>query len=107
MSKPIINGLATYGIIRLYNAGKPLLAFFFTLLFTIGPVGMLFWAVVMYSFVMHTALKFVLLAVAFYVGFMAVGMTVGNATQNNAKGWMASIMYTIVVVGITLHHYSI
>ena len=35
-NKPIINGLATYGIIRLYNSGMPIIAFLLTLLFTIG-----------------------------------------------------------------------
>ena len=45
MSHPIINGLATYGVIRLYNKNHPILAFLVTLLFTIGPVGLLFWLV--------------------------------------------------------------
>ena len=45
-NKPIINGLATYGIIRLYNSGMPVIAFLLTLLFTIGPIGMLFWLIV-------------------------------------------------------------
>lgn len=104
---PIINGLATYGIIRLYNTGKPILAFFFTLLFTIGPVGLLFWCVVLYSFVMHTVLKWLLLsAAAFYVGFMVVGMTVGATTQNNAKGWVAAWIYAAIVVGILMMKYS-
>ena len=38
MSHPIINGLATYGIIRTYLLGKPLVAFLLTIIFIVGPL---------------------------------------------------------------------
>ena len=40
--RPAVNGVATYGTIRLFNTGHPILATLFMLLFSLGPIGMLF-----------------------------------------------------------------
>lgn len=90
MNKPIINGLATYGIIRLYNAGKPILAFLLTLLFAGGPYCLLLWL----AFAV-TLLKPILLLVLGVGGFFATGMYVGNKLQDNLQGWMAAIVYLL------------
>lgn len=95
MNKPIINGLATYGIIRLYNTGKPLLAFFFTLLFTIGPVGLLFWSLVLFK--LFTPL-FVI--AGFFIGFFVVGGAVGATTENSFLGWVAAFIYAFIMLCI-------
>ncbi len=101
MSTPIINGLATYGIIRLYNTGKPILAFLFTLLFTIGPVGLLFWSLVLFK--LFTP---VFVIAGFFIGFFIVGGAVGATTENSFLGWVAAWIYAILVVGIVVAKYS-
>lgn len=85
-NKPIINGLATYGIIRLYNIGMPILAFFFTLLFTIGPIGLLFWIIVGWSI-----MKVILVPVLLAGGPFVAGMFVGSSMSSNSAGWTVCI----------------
>jgi len=85
-NKPIINGLATYGIIRLYNAGMPVIAFLLTLLFTIGPIGMLFWLIVGWSI-----MKVILVPVLLVGGPFVAGMFVGSSMSSNSAGWNVCI----------------
>lgn len=96
MSHPVINGLATYGIIRLFNTGRPVLAFLITLLFVIGPVGILFWLFVGWAFI-----KPVLIVCGFIFVPFITGALVGGATSSNENGWMVAItLYTFELMFI-------
>ena len=89
MSRPIINGLATYGIIRLYNTGSPVLAFLLTLLFAGGPVVFLF-AIALAI----TVFKPLFLAVGTIYSLIFVSGTVGMALENDAMGWFVGTLVT-------------
>jgi hypothetical protein len=89
---PITNGLAVHGTIRLYKADKPVLATLFGLFFIIGPIGFLFWSILLF-----TLLKPVALFLGIVVGFFAVGMYVGSTHENSALGWFAGFVYLLIL----------
>lgn len=96
-NKPIINGLATYGIIRLYNAGMPVIAFLLTLLFTIGPIGMLFWLLVGWHVMKVPIIVLSTLCIPF-----GIGMYVGGATSSNSNGWAVCIALWVIEAFVLL-----
>lgn len=100
-NKPIINGLATYGIIRLYNSGMPIIAFLLTLLFTIGPIGLLFWLIVGWVF-----LKAIIIPMGIVLVPLFVGMAVGGITESNSNGWTACISLWVIEAFVLLAIFS-
>ena len=94
---PITTGLATHGTIQLYRRGHPLLATLFGLFFIIGPIGFLFWSILLF-----TLLKPVALFLGIVVGFFAVGMYVGSTHENSALGWFAGLVYLLILGIISL-----
>lgn len=101
MSHPIINGLATYGIIRTYNKGYPILAFIITLLFTIGPVGMLFWIILAL-----TVFKPVLIALCMWASAMLVFAVVSLKTGFTEVGIICAVVTVFTELTLAIIHYA-
>ena len=96
MSHPIINGLATYGIIRTYMLGKPLVAFLLTIVFVAGPL----WFIGGLAIVILLMFKYAFLVGA---GVLAVFLLFKIAKiQDVALKITLAIGYTLSVLFFTL-----
>jgi len=89
--RPVVNGVATYGTIRLFNTGHPILATLFMLLFSLGPIGMLFWLLVGWSFA-----KFIILPMALCFSIAGLGIGVAKAFESNMAGWITSCFMVFI-----------
>ena len=100
-NKPIINGLATYGIIRLYNSGMPVLAFLLHYYLQLA-----YWYVVLVDCRMGILEKAVIIPMGIVLVPLFVGMAVGGITESNSNGWTACISLWVIEAFVLLAIFS-
>jgi len=95
MSHRITDGLATYGIIRLFNSGKTFWAMFILLLFTVGPVGLLLAAILGWHI-----LKMIIIPMLIACAIVLPAVVAGDYAQSKAVTVGTGITLAIIIIPI-------